>query len=149
MEIDRAQFEALRDLPCKVIASDIVFQSGRDTRPNLTFDSIAVDNSLGHDVVLNGTYKPGIPSITFNFVLRGVGPICRVDVNGTIHGDAGRTHKHDLTATGDPRLNLPHAIARPDLEDISVWEVWQMLCQQAKITHTGLFVDPSESNAQL
>ena len=65
----------------------------RDAKPNLIFDQIAVENSLGWDVLLNGTYKPDIPAISFNFVIRGVGPVCRIDVNGTIHGPAGRTHK--------------------------------------------------------
>ncbi|HEX3872165.1 MAG TPA: hypothetical protein VHV77_17090, partial [Pirellulales bacterium] len=94
--MDRAGFEALRNLPDKQILSDIQFTLNRDSSPNLTFDEVAVDNSLGLDVILNGTYKPGIPSLTLNFRVRGVGPICRICVNGKSHGDAGRTHKHDL-----------------------------------------------------
>jgi hypothetical protein len=102
-----------------------------------------VENALNYDLVLNGTYKPDIPAITFNFVLRGVGPVCRVCVNGTLHPPAGRTHKHDLRKESDPRNNLPTAVARPDLENrATVKEVWDILLQQANITHTGTFNEP-------
>ena len=138
----RLEFEQLRDLPGKVIESDIEFLAKDETSPNLVFDQVPVVNSLDWDVVLNGTYKPGIPSVTFNFVLRGVGPICRVCVNGQIHGAAGRTHKHDLTEPEDPRANLPAAVARPDLVGKDPKEVWDILCRQANITHSGEFKNP-------
>lgn len=135
--------QALRNLPGKQITSDIVFELKQPTSPNLVFEEVKVDNALNYDVVLNGTYKPGIPSITFNFVLRGTGPICRVCVNGTIHPPVGRTHKHDLRKDSDPRNNLPAALARPDLENLpTVKEVWDILLQQANIKHTGTFHEP-------
>lgn len=143
-DMDRRTFEQLRDLPGKRIAADIIWTAPRDGKPNLTFEQVAIENSLDLDVVVNGTFKPGIPSITFNFVLRGVGPICRVDVNGTIHGDAGRTHKHDLRQETDARDNLPTAVARADLEGKSPRDVWSDLCHRASITHVGTFNDPQE-----
>jgi hypothetical protein len=142
--MNRQEFEHLRDLPGKRVTADIVWTSPPGGRPNLVFDQVVLENSAEWDVVLNGTYKPGIPSVTFNFVLRGIGAICRVDVNSTVHGDAGRTHKHDLRDETDPRANLPHAAARPDLTDKSAREVWLDLCQRAKIKHTGIFNDPPE-----
>ena len=63
-------------------------------------------------------------------------------VNGTIHPNAGRTHKHDLRKDSDPRNNLPTAIERPDLAGKSIKEVWDILLQQANITHTGTFNEP-------
>ena len=140
--MNRHEFEQLRDLPGKRIAVNVAFATPRDAKPNLVFDQIVVENSLGWDVLLNGTYKPDIPAISFNFVIRGVGPVCRIDVNGTIHGAAGRTHKHDLQTEDDPRLNLPHATGRPDLGGRSAREVWETLCQQANIVHEGTFHDP-------
>ena len=140
--MNRMQFAQLRDLPNKAIQADIEFKNVPGASPNLVFDNIAVDNSQDWDVVVNGTYKPDIPSVTFNFVLRGVGPICRLDVNGTLHGDAGRTHKYDLREEDDTRLNLPHVATRPDLADKTAREVWEVLCQQANIQHSGRFVDP-------
>ena len=42
----------------------------------------------------------------------------------------------------DPRLNLPHVTARPDLEGRSARHVWETLCQQANIVFEGTFHDP-------
>src|SRR6266480_5550381 len=140
----KMEFEQLRDLSGKRITQDIRFASSPEVSPNLVFDHIRVDNSLNYDVLLNGTFKPGIPSVTFNFVIRGTGPICLICVNGTIHGSVGRTHKHALTDASDSRLNLPTAIARPDLENKLPREVWQILCDQVLIEHTGTFFDPTQ-----
>jgi len=141
--MNRREFEWLRDLVDKRITMDIRFETHKDASPNLIFDNIVVENSSGWRILLNGTYKPHIPSITLNFVVGDAGgPICRVDVNGTIHGKAGRTHKHDLQREEDPRLNLPYAVARPDLDRKSPQEVWEIVCQQAKINHTGKFYPP-------
>lgn len=140
--MNRTEFEQLRDLPGKRITAEIKFTGNKQADPNLVFEQIPVENSLGVDVILNGTYKPEIPSITFNFVIRGTGPICRVCVNSTIHQEAGRTHKHDLQVETDPRRNLPNATARPDLEGLTAREVWDNLCRQANIEHAGTFHDP-------
>ena len=140
--MNRNEFEQLRNLPGKRITVDIAFTATRDGKPNLVFDQVAVANDLGWDVLLNGTYKPDIPAISFNIVIRGLGPVCRVEVNGPIHGDAGRTHKHDLRNDEDPRLNLPDVVARPHLEGRSAREVWETLCRQANIIHEGTFHDP-------
>lgn len=136
------EFQQLRDLPGKLVLADIEFKSGKDLRPNLTFDQVAIINDLGWEVFINGTFKPDLPAVTFNVTLRGVGAICRIDVNGTIHKTAGRTHKHDLRREEDPRNNLPTAVARPDLAGKSAREVWEDFCQRANIQHTGKFIDP-------
>lgn len=140
--MNRQDFEQLRDLPEKRISSDIHWMAPRDGKPNLIFEQVVVENSLGLDVVVNGTFKPDIPSVTYNFVLRGVGPICRVDVNGPIHGNAGRTHKHDLRRDADARNNLPTAVARADLDNVTPRDVWSTICTQANIRHIGKFNDP-------
>ncbi len=140
--MNRMEFEQLRDLADKSITAEIAFRTSKDTSPNLTFNEVIVKNSQGWEVVLNGTYKPDIPSVTFNFVVRGVGPICRLDVNGTVHKEAGRTHKHDLLMDEDSRKNLPTAVARKELEGKTAREIWEILCKQANITHIGAFIDP-------
>src|SRR5262245_33957174 len=121
--MNRAEFEQLRNMPDKEINNDIVFQVENVTTRG--FDNVIVSNSLGIDLVLNGIIKPDIPAYKFNFYVRGVGPICRVEVNSTIHQNAGRTHKHELRKESCPRRNLPHAVARPDLEQMSLQEIWQ------------------------
>jgi hypothetical protein len=135
--MDRQEFETLRDLPDKTIEGDIKFESNASSGPNLVFGDVSVRNTMGLEVVLNGTYKPYIPSVTFNFSVRGVGPICRICVNGAKHGDAGRTHKHDLRKDSCPRRNLPNAIARPDLENFTPDKVWETILAVTNITHNG------------
>jgi hypothetical protein len=144
--MNRTDFEQLRDLPGKTIPVDIRFSAKRETSPNWTFENVPVINTLGWEIILNGTYKPHIPSITFNFVQKGVGPICRLDVNGTVHPGAGRSHKHDLQQETDqkPSRNLPHAIPRNELSQKPVREIWEMLCKQANIIHNGVFYAPDE-----
>jgi len=83
-----------------------------------------------------------VGGISYNFSIRGVGPICRVDVNGSIHKNCGRTHKHSLQREIDPRRNLPDAIARPELSGLTARQVWQVICEEAGIKHLGEFMDP-------
>ena len=82
--MNRSEFEALRSLPDKQITADIRFELKQATSPNLTFEDVPVENALQYEVILNGTFKPDLPSVTFNFVLRGVGPICRKVIPETI-----------------------------------------------------------------
>lgn len=138
----RDDFEELRKLPGKFVSANINWGSENGMGPNLSFRDVHVFNTLGQPVILNGTYKPLLRAVTFNFVLRGTGPVCRVDVNGTIHRAAGRTHKHELRDPQDPEANLPEAYPRPDLVGRSAREVWEILCAQANINHIGKFTDP-------
>ena len=87
--MNRREFELLRDLPDKEISTNIVFTPSKDNSVTLTFEQVQVFNSLGIDLVLNGSYNPNIPSVKFNFVARGVGPICRIEVNGKIYKTPG------------------------------------------------------------
>lgn len=136
--MDRAEFEQLRNLPDKEIKNDIVFH---DENPStLAFNDVMVSNSLGIELILNGVIKPDIPAYKFNFSVRGVGAICRVEVNSTIHKEAGRTHKHELRYESCPRQNLPYAVARPDLEGMSLEEIWKTICTQALIKHSGKLI---------
>jgi hypothetical protein len=137
--MNQLEFQALRDLRGKRITGDILFLRTIGSGPNLVFDNVRIENTENFEVVLNGTLKPNIPSLTFNFVLRGVGPICRLDVNGTIHDPVGRTHKHKLINESDPRKNLPTAFKRSDIDstNFDVKKVWSQLCAQANIQHDG------------
>ncbi len=141
--MNRSDFEILRGLDGKYIDDDIEFRASPETGPNLSFDKIVIYNRIGYKIFLNGTYSPRIKKITYNFVLKGLGPICRVDVNGTFHKDKGRTHKHEVINEGDPQRNLPEAIARPDLEGKTPREVWKIICKEAKIEHRGEFKEPT------
>src|SRR5689334_20990081 len=126
-DVNRHEFEALRDLPGKQISVDIQFLPNRATDPNLTFKDLPVENALGYILRCNGTYKPDIPSVTFNFFIPDIGPICRIDVNGPVHKPVGRTHKHSLKKDEDPRKNLPTPDAAPAFEGKTPREVWELL----------------------
>ena len=143
--MNRNEFEALRSLEGKIITEDITFIKQKPTDFLYTFSGILVSNDMGLTIYLNGHYDPRIPKYGFNFTLHGTGPICRLDVNGTVHGKAGRTHKHELLRETDPMpgSNLPHAIRRDDFGGVSVEEAWRQLCLEAKIQHSGAFNVPN------
>lgn len=133
-------FESLRSLPDKKIHGDIELRADPAHPTSYRADSVRVENAMGVDLRLNVTLKPDLPSVTFNFSVLGVGPICRLDINGTSHGDAGRTHKHEFEDEKDPQRNLPNARPRTDLEGASLEKAWDSLCEAAKIRHDGQII---------
>jgi hypothetical protein len=142
--MDRSDFERLRDLPGKVIRADIKFGQ-RKQAPGFFADGIEVENSSGISLKLNVRFDPEIGSKTVNVVAMGVGPICRLDVDGPPHRPAGRSHKHSLQTLRCPERNLPDkVIDRPDLAGKTIKEIFEVFCEMAQITHEGTFTVPSE-----
>jgi hypothetical protein len=135
--MNKNEFEVLRNLKDKFIEDDIEFQNVRGMGQNLTFEKIPVENSMGYKILLNGEYSPRLKKIKYNFVLSGIGPICRIEVNGQCHKDKCRNHKHELIKESDPERNLPNAYPRPDLENKTPSELWEIVCKEAKIQHRG------------
>jgi hypothetical protein len=143
--VDRTQFEALRDLPDKRILQDIRFSRRQATAPAVTADGIPIENSAGIDARLNITYNPEVGSKTFNVHVVGVGPICRVDVDGPAHRPAGRSHKHALRNDRCLDRNLPDEVHdRPDLSGKKLVELFEIFCQMAHIEHAGTFEAPDQ-----
>lgn len=142
--MDRSDFERLRDLPGKVIKADIKF-SQRKQAPGFFADGIDVENSLGISLKLNVRFDPEIGAKTVNVVAMGVGPICRLDVDGPPHRPAGRSHKHSLQTVRCPDRNLPDKVTdRPDLAGKTIKEIFEVFCEMAQIAHEGTFAVPSE-----
>ena len=138
----RTEFVELRKTQ-KTISVDIEFRPDKHFEDTWLFaKDIPVENHLGYKVILDGEYNRITKAFGLNFTVVGVGPVCRTEVNGKIHKEAGRTHKHDLRTEKDPKNNLPEAVYRPDLENKKPREVWEIVCQQANIDHTGSFIDP-------
>lgn len=108
--MNRIEFEALRDIPDKQIRADIRFSRRQATAPALIAEGIAVENSGGVDLRLNITFNPAVGSKPFNAHVPGVGPICRLDVDGPAHRPAGRSHKHALQTERCPDRNLPDEV---------------------------------------
>jgi hypothetical protein len=140
--MNRVEFEQLRDLSDKKIDGNIVFTNPKGARPVHVITPIAVQNSLGIDLLLQGSYNPEIRKLTIQFYVRGVGPICRFCINGRAHQNLGRTHKHDLQQEDDPGKNFPQAVARAELANLSVPALWKTICEQAHLQHDGTFELP-------
>jgi len=141
--MNRVDFEALRDLPEKIIQTNIRFTRKRQTDPLLWTEDVSVNNSLGIDVRLTIQLNPEVGSKTINVHAPGTGPICRLDVDGPAHRPCGRSHKHSLQAEQCPERNLPDGVIdRPDLAGQSVLAVFQEFCRMANIDHQGVFEEP-------
>lgn len=141
--MNRQEFEEVRNNPNKTIAQDIAFRPKVRGAKTLEFRDVAIltPDFPGLNLILNGNYNPTLNKVTFNVQVKGAGPVCRIDVNGTNHGDAGRTHKHSLQRPEDcqPPNNIPYAVPRPELEGLTPEQVFDAFCQQANIKFTGQF----------
>lgn len=143
--MNRTEFEAIRDVPGKVIRCDIKFTRRQATSPALTAEGIEIENAAGIELRLNITYNPLVGSKTFNVHVPGIGPICRLDVDGTAHRPAGRSHKHSLQSDRCPDRNLPDNVRdRGDLSGQSLADLFAVFCHMAQIAHEGTFESPAE-----
>lgn len=139
--MDRTEFEALRDLPAKMIEGDVRLAVNPRTDPVLTADDIPIVNAANVELILNATYLPRRKALKINVHARGLGPICRLEVNGQEHPGATRTHKHALKTPRCPAQNLHTDVkARPELRGKSLRDVWRIFCDQASITHRGALI---------
>jgi hypothetical protein len=147
--MDRAGFEALVDVPGKVIRADVVFVARRQTSPAIIAENIVIENSLGIPLRLNISYNPEVGSKTFNVVAAtdtGTGAICRLDVDGPPHRPAGRCHKHSLQTERciEPSQNLRTNVRdMPELSGKSLTDLFELFCTMAHITHLGTFTEPT------
>jgi hypothetical protein len=139
--MDRSEFERLRDLPDKSIDEDVVLQRSRDMSP-LLFAVVPIRNSAGVDARVRVELNEKTDSKTINVVISGIGPICRLDIDGKEHKDFGNSHKHSLKLSdcSHPSVNLSRKIEkRADLSGKDIKDVFTDFCQKANITHHGLF----------
>lgn len=144
--MDRTTFEALRDLSDKAIDADIKFSKRTSLAPLLVAEGIRIENAEGVDLVMSVYFNPEVGSKTINVHVPGVGPVCRLDVDGPAHRPAGRSHKHSLQGERCPDRNLPDGVIdRQDLAGNSVKEVFDEFCRMARIAHTGQFDEPHEN----
>jgi hypothetical protein len=138
--MDRKDFEYLRDLPSKIIRGDIKLTLKKQTSPAMTMDGIEIENSAEIPLRMNINFNPETGLKTFNVVAVGVGPICRLDIDGTNHEPVGRSHKHSLKTARCPDLNLHDGvIAKGELSQKSLQEVFSAFCAMAKIENLGTF----------
>jgi hypothetical protein len=87
-----------------------------------------------------------VGSKTINVHVPGLGPICRLDVDGPAHRPAGRSHKHSLQNERCPDRNLPDGVIdRPDLAGSTLRQVFTEFCRIADIKHLGQLDTPDEA----
>jgi hypothetical protein len=147
--MDRAGFEALRDVAGKVIRADIVLTPRRQTSPSLVAENIEIENALDIPLRLNISFNPEVGSKSFNVVAAtdtGTGAICRLDVDGPAHRPAGRCHKHSLQAERciEPSQNLRTNVQdMPHLTGMSIRELFGHFCTMAQINFSGTFTEPT------
>lgn len=142
--MNRTEFEALRDLPGKRISQDVRLVRRAALRPAMEAE-VRIENGQGVDLRMNIHMNPETGSKTVNVYVPGTGPICRADVDGTRHGDAGRSHKHAMATERCPDRNLPDDVAmRADLSGRSMQQVFDDFCARARIEFTGAFFSPEE-----
>jgi len=144
--MERTEFEALRDLPGKEIKQAVRFRRTAPLRPNVVADEIEIVNSAGTELRLTVHYNPERGSKTFNVHVPGVGPICRLDVDGPAHRPAGGSHKHSCQGPADPNLR-DGVVDRPDLSGKTLTELFTTFCQMAKIDFTGSIEELPEEHA--
>lgn len=139
--MERADFEKIRDLAGKVIEGDIRLRPRRETTPVLVASQIEIQNSANVQLLMNISYNPETNAKTVNVVIRGQGPICRLDVDGNNHKDQGRSHKHSLQSEKCPDRNLPDGVvSRKELAGLTIDKVFAIFCKQAKIEHSGQLI---------
>jgi hypothetical protein len=142
--VNRTEFDSLRDLKDKIIRGDIRFSQREPTRPFFIAD-VFIENSSGHVLRLMIRFNPEVGSKTFAVDIQGIGPICRLDIDGHNHPPVGRNHKHSLQTERCPNRNLPDgAIAYDNLSGQSVRVCFEEFCRVASIAHDGQFYAPDE-----
>jgi hypothetical protein len=143
--MNRSEFEALRELPGKRIRGDIRFVRTKTTAPAVVADGIVVENAADTELRMNLSCNLESGAKTINVYVPGVGPICRLDVDGPAHRQVGRSHKHSLQTDRCPDRNLPEEVkARPELSGKTLRDVFEAFCVIAKIEHDGTIESPDE-----
>lgn len=138
LSMDRLEFEALRELSDKAIRGSIRLIQKQATRPLQTAERIRIENSFGYSLLMNINYNPETGSKGINVTLAGEGAICRLDVDGTNHGAAGRSHKHSVQDEQSVRRSLRDGVVpRSDLNGKSLRDVFRDFCERARIRFEG------------
>lgn len=106
------------------------------------FDAVEILGHPQYDLKVNGVYHCGTGEITFNFMVVDVGTVCRYDLGGAEHGEAGRFHQHLVKKPDCVRRQLPNAVPRNDLMGLTCLQAWKKVCDDASIYHHETFFEP-------
>jgi hypothetical protein len=135
--VTKLDFLSLRQSP-KIIRGDIAFYPS-GTRKILTLNELLVENAQGVELRLTGSYIPFLPSVTYNFIA-GNCSICRLEINGNIHGDVGRNHKHEIKTDTCCSQKLPFPYRMDSLASKTAKEIWIALLRYGEhYTYRAVF----------
>jgi hypothetical protein len=139
--VTRTEFEQFRDLKGKTIESDIAFSVKKNHRTLRSAERIAIANDLKLVARLEIHYNPLALSKIFTIHVREAnGPICRLCVDNGPHPPCMHSHKHALQTPSCPRNGLKLDIVdKPELDGLSIEEVFSVFCQLTNIEHRGKF----------
>jgi hypothetical protein len=142
--VTRTEFEQFRDLPGKIIESDINFLVKKNHASLRAAERIPIINDLGLEATLNIHYNPEVDSKVFTIVVAEAnGPICRLCVDNGPHPPCMHSHKHALRTPDCPRNNLKLDVTdKPELDGLPLAEVLRVFCELTNIPHTGKFCSP-------
>jgi len=138
--VRRTEFERLRDLREKVIREDIKLTKRKALASVRVTKAVPIENSLGYDLKLHVKVNTETGEKTICVVASGVGPICRLDVDGHEHGASGRSHKHALQSERCPDGNLPCGVRKMDgVSGSDIVTLFGEFCKLANIQFLGRF----------
>lgn len=136
--MNRSEFERLRDLHGKRIAEEIILRRKKSGSAVLESGAVPIETDSAVLANVYVSYNEETGAKTVNIMVVGVGPICRLDVDGKMHRPAGRSHKHALRTPDCPFENLARdVIDRPDLAGQSLECVFAEFCNMAHIEFSG------------
>jgi hypothetical protein len=136
--MDRSEFERLRELTGKTLKGDIVLRRP-SARAYFESGRMRIETGENIEVFVVVRWNPETDAKTVNVDVAGVGPICRLDIDATVHPPAGRHHKHSLRGSQCPEENLKRdVVARNDLAGQDISAVFAEFCRVANIKHDGI-----------
>ena len=148
--LTQEEFEQILNDSSKHIDGNISWSDSNNTL--WTKFRVAIITSWDHDLFIQGSYNPIIPSLSYALIYPAEG--CRIyglDLGKDHRNPDGRlvgeTHKHRWTETfRDKQAYAPPDITAPVDKPV---EVWQQFCREARITHNGSMMPPSDSQLDL
>ncbi len=139
--MDRNEFERIRDLNGKVIRGDIVLKPKKERMGVYSTEGVPIENSNGTEARLKIEWREETDAKCINVHIKGLGPICRLDVDSLRHKPCGRSHKHALKTPSCPENNLNRDVLdREDLSGLDIETVFKKFCDMSYIEHSGNFI---------
>jgi hypothetical protein len=146
----QTEFEILIADATKKIVSDITWAEDEDHSPAVEFRA-EVASDAGYPIFVRGSYNAAALALTYALIHRGSGRIYALDLGKDHHNPdcqyVGEKHKHRWKeAVRDKDAYVPQDITAPVTDPVAVWK---QFCQEAKIQHEGMMLQPPTQQLEL